>query len=261
MTAPAVLPRVVFVDDDPSMRRFVGLALEDLALTLVLCPDAAAARAALREAPAVLVLTDIMMPGETGLDLLASLVADPALRGPALLAVFSAGVDAATREALDRLGVWRELTKPVALGVLQACVSEAVAAAGVPPHPPPHPPPHAAPPAATGGAPRDVIERLFGGDAALHAAFRAQALAQFPADLAALETAQGAADWPAVRRQAHSLKGALSALGDVHGSLRARRLEDAAAVQDEAACRAAWPPLRGHLQRLIEDESDTPQND
>jgi CheY-like chemotaxis protein len=85
-------PRVVCVDDDASIRRFVELALEDLPVELLTCADATTARELLRQGPVALLITDLMMPGESGFELLASLMADPALRGGALLAVFSAGL-------------------------------------------------------------------------------------------------------------------------------------------------------------------------
>lgn len=256
--ADAALPRVVFVDDDPAIRRFVAMALQDLPVAAVACADAAAARAALREAPAVLLLTDLMMPGESGLDLLRSLAADPVLRGPARLAVFSAGLRAEGRHALEGLDLWRELVKPVGLQALQDCVLEAVAAArsgavAVPGHAPPGAPAPAqggAAPAAAQDPTRAAIDQLFGGDAALYAAFRLQALAQFGADRVALRAAVAAADWPAVRRQAHSLKGVFATLGDAPGSALARGLEDAAQAGDGPACATAWPSLDRHLAQL-----------
>jgi CheY-like chemotaxis protein len=78
VSGPSALPRVVFVEDDPSIRRFVALALQDLPVEAVACADAAAARAARRAAPAVLPLTDVMMPGASGVDLLRAVAADPA---------------------------------------------------------------------------------------------------------------------------------------------------------------------------------------
>ncbi|MFM7507447.1 MAG: response regulator [Rubrivivax sp.] len=237
----AARPRVVFVDDDATIRRFVAMALEDLAVDVVTCADAGTARAALRQAPAALLLTDLMMPGEDGFSLLASVVADPALRAGARLAVFSAGLNAATRARLQSLDVWRELGKPVSTGELLDCVA---GAAGLLPD-------VRAPVAAPlGAAEQHVVDRQFGGDAALYLAFREAALRQFEADARALARAVEAADWPTLRRQAHSLKGALATLGDDDGAALARQLEDCAARDDGPACRAAWPALSRHLGRL-----------
>lgn len=250
---PAPRPRIVCVDDDASIRRFVGLALEDLAVEVLTCADAAAARELLRQGPVALLITDLMMPGESGFELLASLVADPALRGGALLAVFSAGLNATTRARLEGLDVWRELEKPASVLALEDCVTQAVARA-----PGPHRPTDAAaaPSAASGStadfsdAERHAIGELFGGDAALYRAFREQALQQFVVDRQALGTALQAADWPAVHRQAHSLKGALATLGDARGRALALALENAAAAPDIAACGQAWPALDQHLAGL-----------
>lgn len=235
-------PRVVLVDDDPSIRRFVELALEDLPIELVLCASVAEARQALRAAPAALLITDLMMPGETGLDLLQQLAEQPALRGSALLAVFSAGLDAAPRERLAALGVWRELGKPVSLAVLEACVAEATGLAEPAPAPP-----ATARASDLGSAELPAVATAFGGDADLYRAFRDEARAQFPRDLAEGDLALAAADWPALRRLAHSLKSVLTLLGMDAAAARARELEIAAAAGDAAAARARWLALRQAL--------------
>jgi CheY-like chemotaxis protein len=249
MTAPT-RPRIVCVDDDASIRRFVGLALEDLPVEVLTCADAAAARALLRQGPVALLITDLMMPGESGFDLLASLMADPALRGGALLAVFSAGLNAATRGRLEGLDVWRELDKPVSVQALEDCVAQAVAHPPARPRPPTEEAAGASASADFSTAERHAIRDLFGDDAGLFKAFRDQALPQFVHDRHALAAALQAADWPAVHRQAHSLKGALATLGDQTGRTLAHTLEKAAAAADIAACRQAWPALDQHLAGL-----------
>ncbi len=245
MSTAGARPRVLLVDDDATIRRFVGMVLEDLPVDFVPCADADAARAALREAPAALLLTDLMMPGEDGFSLLASLHADPALRGSARLAVFSAGLNAQTRARLQGLDVWRELDKPVSAAALEACVAEA---AGLAPTVGSAAP---APAAGLGAAEQRAVAEQFAGDLALYQAFRSQAVQQFGADRQALARALVAGDWPAVHRQAHSLKGALATLGDDDGARCARTLEAAAARADEGACRGAWPALDRHLEALL----------
>ena len=81
------------------------------------------------DAPVVLLLTDLMMPGETGLDLLQHLADHPAQRGTARVAVFSAGLTAAMQARLDSFDVWRQLSKPISLTALEDCVREAVGGA------------------------------------------------------------------------------------------------------------------------------------
>ncbi len=253
-TAPAqpaqpARPRVVCVDDDASIRRFVGLVLEDLPVEFVACADAPAAREALRAGPVALLITDLMMPGESGFELLASLAADPALRGGARLAVFSAGLNAGTRARLEGLDVWRELDKPVSVAALEDCVVAALALSAPPPPGPAAP--AAAPTPDFNDSERRAIADGFGGDAELYAAFRAHAWQQFPHDRQALAAALVHADWPALRRQAHSLKGVLATLGDAPGRQQALALEEAAAEADAEACRQHWPALDGHLEALL----------
>jgi CheY-like chemotaxis protein len=243
--APPGRPRVVCVDDDASIRRFVGLVLEDLPVEFVPCADAPAAREALRQGPVALLITDLMMPGESGFELLASLVADPALRGGARLAVFSAGLNATTRARLEGLDVWRELDKPVSVAALEDCVT---AALELPASAPPAVARQAGPPAGFDDSERRAIAEGFGGDSELFAAFRAHAWEQLPHDRQALAAALVQADWPALHRQAHSVKGVLATLGDATGRRLALALEEAAASADAEACRQHWPALDRHLE-------------
>lgn len=245
-------PRVVLVDDDATIRRFVGLVLEDLPVDFVPCADAAAARAALREAPAVLLLTDLMMPGEDGFSLLASLRGDPALRGPARLAVFSAGLNAQTRARLQGLDVWRELDKPVSAAALEACVAEAAGVAT-----PLTGPSAGAAASRLSATEQRAVDEQFAGDLALYLGFRAHARTQFVDDRLAMARALGADDWPAVHRQAHSLKGALATLGDADGAAEARALETAAAAADGQACRRAWSALDRRLAQFLPSPGST----
>jgi CheY-like chemotaxis protein len=237
-------PRVVVVDDDASIRRLVEMALETLPVELVLCASVPAARAALRERTADLLITDLMMPGETGVDLLHSLQADPALRGNARLAVFSAGLDAARRAELQALGVWRLIDKPVSTLALEDCVCEALGLT-----------PDAGADAAEPAAPADddadaqAAAAHFGGDVALFRAFRDGCLAQFPLDRAAGDAACAAGDTAALRRVAHNLKSVLRLLGHDPASRLAARLEQSAADADAVTAKALWASLRDELPR------------
>lgn len=237
-------PRVVLVDDDATIRRLAEMALEDLSIQFIACDGAAAARQALRDGPAALLITDLMMPGESGFELLASLVADPALRAGARLVVFSAGLNADNRARLAGLDVWRELSKPVSLQALEDCVLDALG---------PLPPAQAAASSAQGAiaawsaAEQQVLADKFGGDERLFADFRAQVHRQWAEDLAEGTRLCAAADWPALQRLAHSLKAVLELLGDAAGADTARQLEAAAAVGDAARCRDSWPRLAPHL--------------
>lgn len=238
-------PRVLLVDDDASIRRFVALALEDLEVELVDVPGVPQAREALEDGPFQLIITDLMMPGETGFDLLQYLAEQPALRAGARLAVFSAGIRAETLARLEALDVWRRLPKPVSLGELARCVQDAVGAGAAPALADEA---AAAPPCATLSAPeRAALAQHFGGDEGLFLAYRRSCLAQFPADQRAGDSALASGDAPALRRLAHSLKSVLATLGQGEAGSTARALEDAAARVDWPACRPLWQQLRTHL--------------
>lgn len=239
-------PRVVLVDDDVSIRRLVALALEDLELELVSCASGDEALQALRAAPARLVLTDLMMPGISGFDLLQRLADDPALRAGAKLAVFSAGLGAEVQKRLAGLPVWRQIVKPVSVVALLEAVEEALAdatPAG----------PAAAPAAApSGGGEAAAIAEFFGGDAALFQAFRDGCRLQFRTDLAQAEAAVAAGDATTLRHLAHSLKSVLLTLGEPAASEAARAVEQAMARADWAAAAGPWARLREHLQQCTQ---------
>jgi CheY-like chemotaxis protein len=239
-------PRVLVVDDDAAIRRLVALTLEDLPVELCLCASVAQARAELLAAPVQLVITDLMMPGTSGFELLAELAAHPRWRAGARLVAFSAGLDAAARERLAGCDVWRMLSKPVSVAALEACVREAVlgSAAGAS---------RLAEAAEREGVAMDeaqAIERHFAGDAALFKAFKAACRQQFGADLAAGDAGLAAADAPALRRLGHSLKGVLQSLGHQAAAVDAQVLERAALSGNWDEAQQAWRLLRVELQRL-----------
>lgn len=240
MTLPAHRPRVLLVDDDASIRRLVASALEDMAIELLTCASVDEACAALRERPAVLVITDLMMPGVTGYELLAMLVGQPGLRHGARLVVFSAGLTATTRARLAGLDVWRELDKPVSMSALEACVSDALALAAATV-------PAARPTTLSPGEQRSLTER-FGGDAALFIDFRDHAHVHFVEDIETGNRAIAAGDLPALHRLAHSLQGVMTLLGDEPGAALARAVQVTAAAGDRSASLATWPALAAFLQ-------------
>ncbi len=217
-------PRVLLVEDDASIRRFVALALEDLPIELVEAGSVAHAERALAGAAFALVITDLMLPDGHGLDLLARLRAEPL--GPApLTVVFSAGVTREVRARASALGVWRVLDKPVSLDDLTECVTQALGET-LPGAATPAPQPAAATPLDEAGA--RALASHFGGQTALFAAFRAASLAQFPEDVRSGDAACRRGDAPAMLRLAHSLKTVLQLLGADDASARARALESLA---------------------------------
>ncbi|MBZ8140244.1 response regulator, partial [Rubrivivax gelatinosus] len=130
--AGASLPRVLLVEDDPSIRRFVQIALEEMAIEFIEAGTLAEARAALAEAPVRLVICDLMLPDGSGVDLLHELASARAATGQPRLVAFSAGISAERREQLEALGVDEVLAKPVPLEELEACAQRALDALPAP---------------------------------------------------------------------------------------------------------------------------------
>lgn len=236
--------RVLLVEDDASIARFVEMALEDLGLELTVCVDVESALAALHEGPVQLIITDLMLPGLSGFDLVDRLHAEPVLLAGAKLVIFSAGIGAASQERLESLGIWRVLRKPASVAQLLACVDEAFADAA-----------DACAVEASGrqqeAAPEpsdsDAIAAYFGGDTALFQAYRAKCLVQFASDLAVGDAALRTADLPALQRLAHSLSTVFCTLGWTHDGRTAKALEGLAAAGDVQASAIAWSSLRVRL--------------
>lgn len=238
--------RVLLVEDDAAVRQFVTLALEDLPVAVHACATVDEALAVLREGPVRLVLTDLHLAGDSGLRLLERLAADPALRGGARLAVFSGEGGAHMPPAWAALGVWRRVPKPASVKALIDCVEAALAEEGAQPLPSP-----ASTPAWPQGAPA-AIDSHFGGDQALYQAFRAGALAQFPADRVAGTRACLGGDASALRHLGHSLRTVLGLLGEPEAAQLAWQLQKAAEQPGVDADRLGevWRPLDAALARL-----------
>ncbi len=227
------LPRVLLVDDDAAIRRLVALALEDEAVQLISCADGEEALAVLSQAPVELLITDLMMPGLSGFELLERLRDDPALRGQARLVAFSAGINAQRAELLKALGVETLLDKPVSIARLLDCVRRCV-------------------PSADAAAP-GALPAGFGGDQALYQAFLEACLAQYPQDLLDGDAALRRGDTGALCRVAHNLKGSLRTLGLEEMALLAWQVEQGAAdvMPDSVSIEADWVNLRETLKRFV----------
>jgi DNA-binding response OmpR family regulator len=232
------LPRVLLVEDDASICRFVQLALEDSGVDLVLAGSLAAAIAALRTGPFVLILCDLMLPDGSGFDLLRSLAEADAPSPGMRRVAFSAGVSAESRQRLHQLGVHEVLAKPASLAALLACVQGAVAASQAP-----------APstPASAVGAADDAVATYFGGNRQLYESFLVQCREQWRRDAQLGDLALQHGDLQALRRLAHSLKTVLTTLGLAADGALARSLESAAAEGQAEAAGTLWPRLRAQL--------------
>lgn len=122
--------RLLLVEDDPLISRFFSLALEDLPVDVVVAATLAQARQALADRPFGLLITDLMLPDGSGLELLADLHAAPASQPGLRTIVCGAGISGLVRQQAQALGAWRLLEKPVSLAALSVQQFAADADAG-----------------------------------------------------------------------------------------------------------------------------------
>ncbi len=237
--------RVLLVEDDPSIQRFVELALEELAVDLHIASSPGEALQALRAGRFAVLLTDLTLQGGSGLQVLQALHEDPTLGGGPRRLVFSASLSPSTRRQLAAWGVDEIIAKPAPLQVLLDAVRRGLDG--------PPPAPGAAPHGAPDGA---AVDRYFGGNRALYDSFRASCLTQFGADLQLGAAALAAGDAAALQRLAHSLKTVLLSLGHEAASELARRAERSAASGVLADAGADWAALAAALGRIVGEGAD-----
>lgn len=241
---------MLLVEDDPMLRRFVCMALELLPLEVLECDSVASALQILATQPVQLILTDLMLPGASGVDLLLHLQQHPTLRGTAKVVVLSAGLTPEARQQLAPLQVWRMLEKPIPVAALEQCVQEALDDASDHSTNGPHSPLAASAPASARPA---AIDQYFGGDAELFHLYRSTCMAQFPHDLAAGDLAAHGHDLQTLRRVAHSLKTVLLTIDLPALAAQARALEQACHAGAPEAAGRDWPQLRATLAQFIKN--------
>nr|WP_242699001.1 response regulator [Delftia sp. SD018] len=255
------------VEDDASIARFVTLALEGMPLNLVSCASAEQAQSLLQSQPFALLITDLMLPGASGVELIEWLRSSPQAGCSAV--VFSAGVRADVALRLEQLQVWGVLRKPVSVAQLVDCVESVLAAQ------PAGSPAPASGQAAGADVPADmpadmpsdmpadggpaVVSSYFGGDAALFHSYRASCLAQLPDDVALGENLLAARDAAALRRLAHNLKSVLRLLGHEQASGLAQTLEQACLASDWAGATDAWRQLGAALLGMLDGAGQRPR--
>jgi two-component system phosphate regulon response regulator OmpR len=105
---PDDAPHILVVDDDQRIRELIARFLLDAGFRVSTAPDAKAARASLRGLAFDLVILDVMMPGETGLELARELKTI----APIPIFMVTALAEAEQRVAGLEAGVDDYLTKP-----------------------------------------------------------------------------------------------------------------------------------------------------
>jgi DNA-binding NtrC family response regulator len=117
------MARVLVVDDDRSIRESSALALEKAGHRVSRAANAAEARAVLDEQTIDVVVSDIYMPGEDGIELLQSLASR---RNPPVVILMTARGTIETATIAARVGAFDYLAKPFDVATLLARVRAAV---------------------------------------------------------------------------------------------------------------------------------------
>jgi DNA-binding NtrC family response regulator len=122
-TAEKLSPLLLVVDDDPGQRSLLESFLSTLGFTIATADSGEKALVLLEEKEVDMMISDVRMPGMSGLDLLGQLrKSHPTL--PVLLVTAFADVRDAVNAMRD--GAANYLEKPIDLDELQACVHQAV---------------------------------------------------------------------------------------------------------------------------------------
>lgn len=119
--------KILVVDDEPGIIRFVRRALEADGHTVLTAHDGAAALTLSGEHDPDLVILDLLMPGLSGLGVLAAILAE---RPQTRILVLSAVGDVQMRVRCLELGATDYLMKPFAIAELVARVNKRVRAPG-----------------------------------------------------------------------------------------------------------------------------------
>ena len=164
--------KILVVDDKQVMRDSVAATLQRAGFVVVTAPDGAAARKAVKKHGPTAVITDLSMPGMTGLELLGELTAErPGL--PVVLMTAFGGVNDAV--SAMRAGAFDFIQKPFEGDTLLSVMKRAVAAAATEAAAAPAPRAAAAPaPARASGAkarsprgPKDPLDAIVGDSPAM----------------------------------------------------------------------------------------------
>jgi len=231
----AALPhKVLLLEDDPLMQRFVSYALEDTGLELTCCNSVAQAMQAFTHQSFTWILTDLMLPGESGLSFIEKISLMPEQRGSAQVIALSAGIDPAMQAKLTKLGVIRQLLKPVSVKTLQELFRTVT--------------PTAANLDSTTEGRTHAITTYFAGQTDLYEKFAAQCRAQFSQDIIDGDLWLKNKDHAAMHNTAHSLKSVLRLLGEEIPHRYAETLENLTKTPPlTSQAETTWLALKNHL--------------
>lgn len=116
--------RLLLIDDGQFNLDFKRTLFEPAGYSVATAGDAATALAMLRQQPFDLVLSDVVMRGGSGFDLLRAVRADPALRDTPFILLTSSCTDEQSRARGMDLGANRYLVRPIGPEVLLAAIRD-----------------------------------------------------------------------------------------------------------------------------------------
>ena len=122
---PAARRTVVYVEDEPAVRRLVEFWLLDAGYVVHLAGDGAAGLDLVREVQPDVVVTDALMPGMSGDELVDALRADPDLRTVPIVMATAAASPRRVEQMLAR-GCTAVLSKPLEEATFLAAVRAAL---------------------------------------------------------------------------------------------------------------------------------------
>ena len=118
--------RVLVVDDERSMQEFLEIFLRSEGYDAVTVGDVASAREQLEHDEFDLVITDLQMPGGSGLELLRDVQARPPGDGDAVVIVMTAFASTETAIAAMKEGAYDYITKPFKVDAIRIIVEKAI---------------------------------------------------------------------------------------------------------------------------------------
>ncbi len=124
---------IVLVEDDPLIGEIARDILAGAGYKVLLVQESREAVAEIKKAMPKLVITDIMMPGITGLDICKAVSSDPALK-PVKVVVMSAKSFEVEKRRAQMMGAVAFLTKPFNEKSLLAAVAELISPSAPPAH-------------------------------------------------------------------------------------------------------------------------------
>jgi len=113
------MPRILYVEDNDDLRETIGLLMQETPCDLVLCASGEAALSAWRAVPFDLIVTDISLPGMSGVDLAKQVLAVTPRQWIAICSGYDMG------QSLESFGPnVRTLPKPFEVDELLALLNE-----------------------------------------------------------------------------------------------------------------------------------------